>query len=212
MHALLGHGIAGGDSFRPGIVHRLDKDTSGLLLVAKDREVHRRLTQMIRSREVERRYIALVHGRVSAPSGTIEAPIGRDPQRRKTMAVDGAGARDATTTFLVRERLSEFTLLDVRLETGRTHQIRVHFLAIGYPVVGDPTYARRDPLGVGRQFLHSYRVRFAHPVTGAEVTVESPLPPDLAVVLERLRAGRSAGRWSRPALTRAPSADAAARR
>jgi 23S rRNA pseudouridine1911/1915/1917 synthase len=187
VHALLGHGIAGGDSFRPGIVHRLDKDTSGLLLVAKDREVHRRLTQMIRSREVERRYLALVHGNVTAPSGTINAPIGRDRQRRKTMAIEGAGAREAITTFAVRERLGEFTLLDVRLETGRTHQIRVHFLAIGHPVVGDPTYARRDLLGVGRQFLHSYRVNFVHPVTGVEVTVESPLPPDLAVVLERVR-------------------------
>lgn len=187
VHALLGHGIAGGDSFRPGIVHRLDQDTSGLLIVAKDREVHRRLTRMIRGREVERRYLALVHGNVTAPSGTIDAPIGRDPLRRKTMAIEGAGAREAVTTFAVRERLGEFTLLDVRLQTGRTHQIRVHFLAIGHPVVGDPTYARRDPLGVGRQFLHSHLVRFVHPVTGAEVAVESPLPPDLAAVLERLR-------------------------
>ena len=193
VHALLGHGIAGGDSFRPGIVHRLDKDTSGLLVVAKDREVHRRLTRMIRAREVERRYLALVHGKVTAPSGTIDAPIGRDPQRRKTMAIDGAGAREAVTTFVVRERVGEFTLVDVRLETGRTHQIRVHFLAIGHPVVGDPTYARRDPQCVGRQFLHSYLVRFVHPVTGAEVRVESPLPPDLAAVLERVRSADQRG-------------------
>ena len=108
--------------------------------------VHRRLQRMIRAREVDRRYLALVHGNLAAASGTIEAPIGRDPLRRKTMVVGGVAAREAVTHFVVLERFGDFTLLEARLETGRTHQIRVHLLAIGHPVVGDPTYARRDPL------------------------------------------------------------------
>lgn len=189
VDALVEHGPAGGESFRPGIVHRLDKGTSGLLLVAKDVGVHRKLQQMIRDRAVDRRYLALVHGDLAAPTGTIEAPIGRDPHRRKTMAVGGAAARDAVTHFTVLERLGAFTLVEARLQTGRTHQIRVHFLAIGHPVVGDPTYARRDVAGLGRQFLHSHSLHFSHPVDGAEVCVESPLPPDLQEVLERARAG-----------------------
>lgn len=190
VNALLGHGIAGGEEFRPGIVHRLDRDTSGLLLVAKDRQVHRRLGAMIRDRQVDRRYLALVHGDLTAPSGTIDAPVGRDPLRRKTMAVGGAAPRQAVTHFTVLERLGDFTYLEARLETGRTHQIRVHFLAIGHPVVGDPVYARRDPLGLGRQFLHSHRLRFQHPVTGEEIRAESPLPADLAAALEALHTGR----------------------
>ncbi|MBU2603531.1 MAG: RluA family pseudouridine synthase [Actinobacteria bacterium] len=189
VDALVEHEPAGGESFRPGIVHRLDKGTSGLLLVAKDVAVHRNLQQMIRDREVDRRYLALVHGDLAAPTGTIEAPIGRDPHRRKTMAVGGSAARDAVTHFTVLERLGAFTLVEATLQTGRTHQIRVHFLAIGHPVVGDPTYARRDVAGLGRQFLHSHSLRFSHPVDGAEVCVESPLPPDLQEVLERARAG-----------------------
>lgn len=187
VDALRGHGLAGGEELRPGIVHRLDKDTSGLLVVAKDVAVHRALQQMIRERLVDRRYLALVHGDITAPTGTIEAPIGRDRQRRKTMSVGGAVAREAVTHFAVVERFGRFTLLEARLETGRTHQIRVHFLAIGHPVVGDPTYARRDALGLGRQFLHSHRLRFRHPVTGAELDVGSALPPDLEAVLSVLR-------------------------
>lgn len=187
VDSLRGHGLAGGEEFRPGIVHRLDKDTSGLLLVAKDVAVHRALQQMIRERLVDRRYLALVHGDITAPTGTIEAPIGRDRQRRKTMSVGGAVAREAVTHFHVMERFGRFTLLEARLETGRTHQIRVHFLAIGHPVVGDPTYARRDAFGLGRQFLHSHRLRFRHPVTGAELDVGSQLPPDLEAVLGALR-------------------------
>jgi 23S rRNA pseudouridine1911/1915/1917 synthase len=187
VNALIGHGAAGGEEFRPGVVHRLDKDTTGLLVVAKSVDVHRKLTQMMRRREVDRRYLALVHGSFAVDSGTIEAPIGRDPARRQTMAVGGAAARDAVTHFTVLERLGDYTLVEARLETGRTHQIRVHFLAIGHPVVGDPVYARRDPLGVGRQFLHSHRLAFVHPITEAEVTVQSPLPDDLATVLARLK-------------------------
>ncbi|HLA82187.1 MAG TPA: RluA family pseudouridine synthase, partial [Thermoleophilia bacterium] len=168
-------------------VHRLDKDTSGLLVVAKSTEVHRLLTDMMRRRAVDRRYLALVHGSFTVESGTIEAPVGRDPVRRKSMSVGGMAARDAVTHFNVLERLGGYTLVEVRLETGRTHQIRVHFLAIGHPVAGDPVYARRDTLGVKRQFLHSYRLAFAHPVTGESVCAESPLPADLAEVLQRLR-------------------------
>ena len=190
VQLLAAHGPAGGEAFRPGVVHRLDRDTSGLLLVAKDLEVHRRLQRMIRAREVDRRYLALVHGNLAAATGTIEASIGRDPVRRKTMVVGGVAAREAVTHFVVLERFGDFTLLEARLETGRTHQIRVHLLAIGHPVVGDPTYARRDPLGIGRQFLHSHLIDLVHPVTGDRLHVESPLPEDLSVPLGRLRAER----------------------
>jgi 23S rRNA pseudouridine1911/1915/1917 synthase len=187
VHALLGHGLAGGESFRPGVVHRLDKDTTGLLVVAKSGEVHRRLVALLRRRAIDRRYVALVHGSFGGESGTIEAPVGRDPVRRKSMAVGGIAAREARTHFRVLERLGDFTLVEVRLETGRTHQIRVHFLAIGHPVAGDPTYARRDTLGLGRQFLHSHRLSFTHPMTGDDLDIEAPLPADLAEALERLR-------------------------
>jgi 23S rRNA pseudouridine1911/1915/1917 synthase len=188
VHALLGHGLAGGEEFRPGVVHRLDKDTTGVLVVAKSVEVHRRLIAMMRHREVDRRYLALVHGRFANESGTIEAPVGRDPVRRKSMAVGGVAAREARTHFRVLEALGDFTLVEARLETGRTHQIRVHFLAIGHPVAGDPTYTRRDTLGLGRQFLHSYRLVFTHPMTGEAIDIEAPLPADLVEILARLRA------------------------
>jgi 23S rRNA pseudouridine1911/1915/1917 synthase len=179
--------LAGGEGFRPGVVHRLDKDTTGLLVVAKSDEVHRRLVAMMRRRAVDRRYLALVHGNFAAESGTIEAPVGRDPVRRKSMTVGGLAAREARTHFRVLERVGDFTLVEVRLETGRTHQVRVHFLAIGHPVAGDPMYARRDVLGLGRQFLHSYRLSFSHPMTGEELRIEAPLPTDLAAALVRLR-------------------------
>lgn len=194
VNALLGRGLAGGEDYRPGIVHRLDKDTSGLLVVAKNAEVHRRLVQMMRVRTVDRRYLALVHGSFSGESGTIEAPVGRDPGRRLTMSIGGVAARPAVTHFQVLERLGDYSLVEARLETGRTHQIRVHFLAIGHPVAGDPTYARRDPLALGRQFLHSYRLSFAHPMTGALLQLEAPLPDDLAAALARLRDETAGGR------------------
>jgi 23S rRNA pseudouridine1911/1915/1917 synthase len=194
VHALLGYGLAGGESFRPGVVHRLDKDTTGLLVVAKSVEVHRLLVAMMRRRVVDRRYMALVHGSFATDSGTIEAPVGRDHSRRKSMTIGGVAAREARTHFCVLERLGAFTLVEVRLETGRTHQIRVHFLAIGHPVAGDPIYARRDTLALGRQFLHSYRLSFSHPMTGEELQLEAPLPADLAAALVRLRAETSVGR------------------
>jgi 23S rRNA pseudouridine1911/1915/1917 synthase len=189
VEALSGHGLAGGDESRPGIVHRLDKDTSGLLVVAKSVEAHRRLVGLMRRRAIERRYLALVHGSFGGDSGTIEAPVGRDPVRRTSMTVGGVAARDAVTHFTVVERLGDLTLVEARLETGRTHQIRVHFAAIGRPVAGDPLYARRDPLGLTRQFLHSYRLAFVHPFTGEDLRLHAPLPEELNVVLTRLRAG-----------------------
>jgi 23S rRNA pseudouridine1911/1915/1917 synthase len=194
VHALLGHGLAGGESFRPGVVHRLDKDTSGLLVVAKGAEAHRRLVAMIRRRAVERRYVALVLGRFTSESGTIEAPVGRDRLRRKAMTIGGSGAREARTHFRVLERFPDLTLVEVRLDTGRTHQIRVHFLGIGHPIAGDPTYGRRDALGIGRQFLHSARLTLTHPMTGERLDVQSPLPADLAAVLADLRTKQQAVR------------------
>ncbi len=187
VQALSGHGLAGGEEFRPGVVHRLDKDTSGLLVVAKSAEAHRRLVAMMRKRAVDRRYLALVHGGFAADAGTIEAPVGRDPVRRTSMAIGGLAAREATTHFTVLERLDDLTLIEARLETGRTHQIRVHFAAIGHPVVGDPVYTRRDTLTVGRQFLHSYQLAFSHPFTGVDLRFDAPLPEDLDRVLRRLR-------------------------
>jgi 23S rRNA pseudouridine1911/1915/1917 synthase len=192
VQSLSGHGLAGGEDFRPGVVHRLDKDTSGLLVVAKSTEAHRRLVAMMRRRAIDRRYLALVQGGFTAESGTIEAPVGRDPVRRTSMTVGGLAAREATTHFTVLERLGELTLVEVRLETGRTHQIRVHFSAIGHPVAGDPLYARRNPLGLGRQFLHSHRLAFLHPFSGEDLQFNAPLPDDLEMVLRRLRAG---SRW-----------------
>ncbi|MHB0866766.1 MAG: RluA family pseudouridine synthase [Thermoleophilia bacterium] len=199
VNGLLAHGIAGGDEFRPGIVHRLDKDTSGLLIVARSEEAHRRLAAMLKGHEVERFYMALVHGLFETREGTVEAPLGRDSAHRQKMAVTSRQGRDAVTHFRVIQSWAPpgvgpgatrdgFSLLEVKLETGRTHQIRVHLAAIGHPVAGDGTYGqRRDPLGVGRQFLHSARLEFTHPVTGESVRVESPLPADLQAALDSLR-------------------------
>jgi 23S rRNA pseudouridine1911/1915/1917 synthase len=189
VHALLAHGIAGGDDpERPGIVHRLDRDTSGLLVVAKDAETQRRLSAALRARRIERRYLALVHGRPRSRAGTVDAPIGRDPQDPARMAIEGRAARDAVTHFELAEALPESSLLRVRLETGRTHQIRVHLAAIGLPVVGDRTYGRgADELGLDRQFLHAAEIAFDHPRTDARVELRSELPDDLAGALERAR-------------------------
>lgn len=185
VNALVSHGLRGGNPGRPGVVHRLDKDTSGLLVLAKSEEAYSRLSEMIFEREIERVYLALVHGQVEGDSGTIEAPVGRNPRRRQSMTVGGVAARDAVTHFRVRERFSRYTYLEAELQTGRTHQIRVHFQAIGHPVAGDPTYGRRDPLGIGRQFLHSTRISFLHPISGRPVEAESDLPQDLAEALAR---------------------------
>jgi 23S rRNA pseudouridine1911/1915/1917 synthase len=191
VHGLLDEGITGGDDEdRPGIVHRLDKDTSGLLVVAKTEEAWRELGRQMRRREITREYVALVHGRPSARAGRIEAPIGRDRGKGR-MAVDGTGAKPAITHFEVAELLPATTLLTVTLGTGRTHQIRVHLEAIGHPVVGDPQYcpAASERYGLQRQFLHAARLVFEHPLTGEEIATESPLPADLVAALERARVG-----------------------
>ncbi|HEY3828964.1 MAG TPA: RluA family pseudouridine synthase [Solirubrobacteraceae bacterium] len=185
LSQLLAGVAAGGDEGRPGIVHRLDRDTSGLLVVARSEEAHGLLQAALAQRRVEREYVALVVGRPPARTGTIEAPIGRDPQVRTRMAIGGNAPREARTHFTLERALPGFTLLHVRLETGRTHQIRVHMQAIGHPVAGDPEYGAPGVLGLERQFLHAARLAFEHPLSGERIEVRSPLPEDLARALER---------------------------
>jgi 23S rRNA pseudouridine1911/1915/1917 synthase len=185
LSQLLAPLIAGGEPERAGIVHRLDRDTSGLLVVSRSQEVHRLLQAALAKRRIEREYLALVEGRPPARTGTIEAPIGRDPRIRTRMAVGGLSPREALTSFTLERALPTTSLLRVRLQTGRTHQIRVHLQAIGHPVCGDPEYGTAGMLGLERQFLHATRLSFEHPVTGARVEVHSPLPLDLQSALER---------------------------
>jgi 23S rRNA pseudouridine1911/1915/1917 synthase len=177
----------GGEEGRPGIVHRLDKDTSGLMVVARNEAAHRALAAQIRSREAKREYRALVEGHLDSRTGTIDAPLGRHRRRRTEMAVRGSGSREARTHFEVLETLPSDTLVAARLETGRTHQIRAHFAAIGHPVAGDPRYGAADRHGLERQFLHSRRLAFVHPTTGKQLEFTSELPEDLAAALERAR-------------------------
>ena len=203
VNALLYHcrslsGIGGEE--RPGIVHRLDKDTSGLLLVAKHDRSHRHLSLQLKSRKMQRRYQALVHGRMPEQEGTIDAPVGRHPTQRKKMAVlMRGGGRAARTHYRVLDAWSVLSLLELSLETGRTHQIRVHLASLGHPVLGDVTYgpgARRWPgkpdleqvmRSFPRQALHAAQVRFQHPTHGTGMTFSSPLPADMADLLTRLR-------------------------
>jgi 23S rRNA pseudouridine1911/1915/1917 synthase len=179
----------GGDPARPGIVHRLDRDTSGLLIVARTEDSHRALSEMIRRREVERTYLALIEGRPRSREGTIDAPLGRDHRAPERRAVGGRGAREARTHFRVLDTLPGDTLVEARLETGRTHQVRAHFAAIGHPLCGDPRYGHPGRHGLARQFLHSTRLAFAHPMTDERLDEHSPLPADLEVALERARKG-----------------------
>ncbi len=185
LSQLLAGSASGGDPERAGIVHRLDRDTSGLLVVARSEEAHRLLQAALSERKIEREYLALVQGHPPARSGTIEAPIGRDPRLRTRMAVGGANAREARTHFTLERTVAEASLLRVRLETGRTHQIRVHLQAIGHPVCGDPEYGTPGMFGLERQFLHATRIALEHPLTGARVEVTSPLPADLQRALAR---------------------------
>ena len=180
-------GIAGGDPDRPGIVHRLDKDTSGLMVVARSEDAHRELAAQVKRREVERTYLALVEGHLESRTGTIDAPVGRDHRAPEKMTIGGRGAREARTHFSVVEVLPDDTLVEARLETGRTHQIRTHFAAIGHPVAGDPRYGHAGRHGLRRQFLHATRLRFRHPGTGEPMSFESPLPEDLQRALEQAR-------------------------
>jgi 23S rRNA pseudouridine1911/1915/1917 synthase len=188
VHGLLALDAAGGDEERPGIVHRLDRDTSGLLVVARSETAHERLQESIRLRQVERRYLALVKGSPRSRSGRIEAPIGRDRIDRTRHSLDTPTPRNAVTLFEVAELLGPRALLEVTLETGRTHQIRVHLEAIELPISGDPVYGVSGDLELERQFLHAGRLAFDHPITSERIDVESPLPEDLAAALERARA------------------------
>jgi 23S rRNA pseudouridine1911/1915/1917 synthase len=185
--ALAAAGAAGGEDDRPGIVHRLDRDTSGLLVVARSQETYERLQRLVQRRGLTREYLGLVVGRPRSRRGTIEAPIGRDRHDRLRHSLDTDSPRAAVTHFELEELLPRHALLRIRLETGRTHQIRVHLAAIELPVAGDPVYGVRGDLGLERQFLHAMRLAFTHPVTGATVDVSSTLPPDLAAALEAAR-------------------------
>jgi 23S rRNA pseudouridine1911/1915/1917 synthase len=185
--ALLAAGAAGGDDDRPGIVHRLDRDTSGLLVVARSPEAYERLQQLVRARALEREYLALVRGHPRSRTGRIEAPIGRDRSDPTRQSLDTDSPKDAVTQFELVELLPRRALLRVRLETGRMHQIRVHLAAIGLPVAGDPTYGIARDLDLDRQFLHAARLSFEHPFTHERIDVESELPEDLANALERAR-------------------------
>ncbi len=184
VHALAGK-IAGGDPERPGIVHRLDRETSGLMVVARSEVAHARLEELVRERALERTYLALVRGRPRSRTGRIEAPIGRDRGDATRVSLDTDSPRDAITHFDVERLWPEHALLRVKLETGRMHQIRVHLGAIDLPVVGDRTYGVPG-LDLSRQFLHAAELSFPHPFSGERIEARSELPPDLAAALERL--------------------------
>jgi 23S rRNA pseudouridine1911/1915/1917 synthase len=179
--------VGGDDPERPGIVHRLDRDTSGLLVAARSDASFQALQEAIRAREVERRYVALVRGRPRSRTGRIDAPVGRDRRDPTRRSLDTDEPRDAVTWFEVAETMRDHSLLSVKLETGRTHQIRVHLASIDLPVAGDATYGVKGDVGLDRQFLHACQLRFTHPVTGALIDLDSPLPSDLAAALERAR-------------------------
>jgi 23S rRNA pseudouridine1911/1915/1917 synthase len=190
VNALLAYypDLQGVEGLRPGIVHRLDKDTSGLIIVAKNAHTQVALIEQMRRHEVIKRYLALVEGVVSLDHGSIDAPIGRDPRHRQQMAITATASKEARTHFRVLERFHRHTLLLLQLETGRTHQIRVHLKAIGHPVVGDPVYGSDNSSGsppLKRQFLHAYQLAFTHPSTGNMLELEAPLPSDLEFVLSQ---------------------------
>lgn len=176
-----------GGEIRPGIVHRLDKDTSGVLIVAKNDKAHLALCKQIKNREVKKTYLALTRGIIKENEATINMPIGRSTTDRKKMAVVKTG-KEAITHFKVLERFKENTLLEINLETGRTHQIRVHLSQIGYPIVGDMVYSNgKNKFGVQGQMLHAWKIKFMHPITGKEMEIEAPLPSYFEDVLEKLK-------------------------
>lgn len=180
------YGKLTGDKFRPGIVHRLDKDTSGLMIVAKNEDMLEKLSKMISKKQVERKYLAIVNGLIKHDTGTIDAPIGRDVNNRQKMAVTDVNAKEAVTHFRVLERFDNNTFIECILETGRTHQIRVHLSYIGYPVNNDPLYSKGKCSEFG-QMLHSYSIRFNHPRTGKELFYEVEAPKEFNDKLEELR-------------------------
>jgi 23S rRNA pseudouridine1911/1915/1917 synthase len=181
--ALAGRAAGGDEPWRAGIVHRLDRDTSGLLVVAKSDDAHRALKALLAARRLKREYLALVAGAPAARAGTIEAPIGRDRRHRTLMSIDSDDPREARTHFEIVEIMPASTLLRVSLDTGRTHQIRVHLQSIGLPVCGDRQYGIKDVYGLDRQFLHAARLAFPHPAGGEPIDVSSPLPGDLTAAL-----------------------------
>jgi 23S rRNA pseudouridine1911/1915/1917 synthase len=187
FHAASLSGIGG--VARPGILHRLDKDTSGLMIVAKNDFAHQKLSEELKKREIKRTYLTLVHGRFKEKTGEVDAPIGRSPRFRQKMAVMGTASRDAMSYYTVLSMFDNYSLVEVRLQTGRTHQIRVHMKYINHPVVGDPLYGttggKRD-LGLCRQFLHAYKLEFNHPRNGERMFFEDALPGDLTEALRRL--------------------------
>ena len=185
----LGDRAGGGPRERPGIVHRLDKGTSGLMVVARNEVTLEDLAAQIRAREVVREYLALVEGSLESEAGTIDAPVGRDRRRRTRMAVGGTAARGAVTHFELIEQFPSTALVRASLETGRTHQVRVHFAAIGHSVIGDPEYGTGDTLGLTRQFLHAVGLAFTHPTTGEAVSFRSELAADLEGALSKAREG-----------------------
>jgi 23S rRNA pseudouridine1911/1915/1917 synthase len=189
VNALLAHcpdlpGIGGVQ--RPGIVHRLDKDTSGLIVVAKDERAHAGLSAQFKDRSMHKTYLALVEGRVQPPEAMIDAPIGRDTNNRRRMTIDGAAAREAQTSYRTLASYDGYTLVEATLHTGRTHQIRVHFASLGHPLAGDVLYGSKSSKLFPRQFLHAHTLAFKHPVDGRELNFEAPLPEDLTSALERL--------------------------
>jgi len=187
VDALAGRIAGGPDPERPGVVHRLDRDTSGLLVLARTKEAYEALQRAMARREIEREYLALVEGVPPARTGLVDAPIGRDRRVRTRMSTDTDAPREARTRFAVQRTFGdEAALLRVMLETGRTHQVRVHLRAIGHPVAGDPEYGTAGRFGLSRQFLHAHRLAFAHPVSGERVDLTSPLPEDLGPALEGL--------------------------
>ncbi len=195
VNALLYHckdlsGING--VLRPGIVHRIDKDTTGLIIVAKNDKAHLELSKQLQDKTVNRLYYALVHGTFAHDYGTIDAPIGRDETDRQKMAVTEKNSKEARTHFRVLERFKDYSLVECRLETGRTHQIRVHMRYIDHPIVGDEKYGYRRTMKIGGQLLHAHQLEFIHPSTGEKMVVEAEIPQDFAEVLQRLRAERDA--------------------
>ncbi|MCG0274684.1 MAG: RluA family pseudouridine synthase [Thermosediminibacteraceae bacterium] len=191
VNALLYHtkdlsGING--VLRPGIVHRLDKDTSGAIVVAKNDIAHRELAKQFKNKKVKKTYLAVVWGNIPEDKATIEAPIGRHPVKRVEMAVNPNNGKEAITHFKVLERFGDFTFVEVNIETGRTHQIRVHMSFIGHPIVGDPIYSKRkNPFNITGQALHAFRLGLFHPRSGEFMTFEAPIPEDLGEILNILR-------------------------
>ena len=191
VNALIAHypDITKADTeLRPGIIHRLDKDTSGLIIIARNAITHSALANQMKRHEIVKRYLALVEGIVALDQGSIDAPIGRNPRHRQQMAVTVVKSKEARTHFRVQERFNRHTLLLLELETGRTHQIRVHLKAIGHPIVGDPVYGSGSinrGLTLRRQFLHAYQLKFTHPITGEGLNLEAPLPEDLQAILNQ---------------------------